>query len=542
MFKFDVLKTKNESVMKVFLFSLFTLIGTLVYSQCSINVNLSVNNATDSSLCDGSIMAATTGNNGPVTYSWNCNGCVSFNSPNINGLCYGANGTLIVTDTAGCTGTAIWNIGLSPCSGFGANVNPSSTSGPNLCDGSILASPFGGTPPYYYAIGNGTVSYGSNNPTNLCAGTYTVNVGDANGCNFSTTSIVGIDSCAGLSFTFSNVVNATSPSTCDGSVIVTASGGTSPYVYYWNNGMTTANGNNLCFGTYQVCITDMNGCQVCDSISISDTLNVCQGFYAISQTSNTTDSLSCDGSMTVIPFNGTEPYTYSFANAGSNVGSTATNLCVGSYVVTVVDANGCAATLTGSVLPNNSVIGDTIILNGNIIIDSSFIGADSSEWINDCSINYDSVITGYISGFNAISNDSVLVNWILGYNNGDSLLVSAVYNLNSGNGIYLLTLLLYCPQKSVPKFMIVKSVLNFQLGSIMEANKERLVVYPNPALDYIYLKGISSNPNFKIVDLSGKEMLFGRYNQGIDISQLGQGTYLLFINHNDNQEVLSFTK
>jgi hypothetical protein len=90
--------------------------------------------------------------------------------------------------------------------------------------------------------------------------------------------------------------------------------------------------------------------------------------------------------------------------------------------------------------------------------------------------------------------------------------------------------------------MIVKSVLNFQLGSIMEANKERLVVYPNPALDYIYLKGISSNPNFKIVDLSGKEMLFGRYNQGIDISQLGQGTYLLFINHNDNQEVLSFTK
>jgi hypothetical protein len=298
----------------------------------------------------------------------------------------------------------------------------------------------------------------------------------------------------------------------------------------------------LCFGTYQVCITDMNGCQVCDSISISDSSNVCQGFYATAQTTNATDSVTCDGSMTVLPYGGTAPFNYVYANAGTTTNALATNLCIGSYTATVVDANGCAASVTGNVLPNNSGTGDTIILNGNIVIDSSFIGADSSDWINDCSILYDSVITAYISGFSSFSNDSVLVNWVLGYSDGDSVVVTAVYNLNSGNGTYLLTLLLFCPQKSVPKFLIANSSYNFELGSILEANKDKLMVYPNPASDLIYLKGINHKTSYKVIDLNGKEILFGKYYHGIDISHLNQGTYLLIVNQKDKQEVLRFTK
>jgi len=544
MIKFDVLKSKNESIMKVFLFSLFTFIGTLGYSQCSINVYLSVNNATDSSQCDGSITANTIGNSGPLTYTWSCNGCVSFNSPSLSGLCYGANGTLIVTDTAGCTGTAIWNIGLSPCSGFGANVNPSSTSGPNLCDGSILASPFGGTPPYYYAIGNGTVSYGSNNPTNLCAGTYTVNVGDGNGCSFSTVTTVGVDSCAGFLVSFGEI-STTDSITCNGSINISPTGGTAPYTYFLNNYQISPNQQNLCFGSSVITVFDANGCSYTSYSNLTlDTTNLgpCSGFSAYATTANASDSLTCDGSMTVIPFNGTAPYSYSFANVGTNVGSTVANLCIGTYVATVVDANGCAASVTGNVLPNNSGTGDTIILNGNISIDSSFIAADSSDWINDCSIYYDSVISGYINSFSAISNDSVIVNWVLGYSNGDSVVVTAVYNLNSGNGTYLLTLLLFCPQKSVPKYLIVNSSYNFELGSILEANKDKLMVYPNPASDFIYLKGINHKTGYKVIDLSGKEILFGKYYHGIDISDLNQGTYLLIVNQKDKQEVLRFTK
>lgn len=525
---------------KITLF-LLLLNGGHGFSQCTINVNINVQNASDSSQCDGSIIATTSGNNGPVTYSWNCNGCVSFNSPSISGLCFGANGTLTVIDTAGCTGTAFWNIGVSPCSGFGANLTTTPASGPNTCDGSILASPFGGTAPYSYAIGNGTVSYGSNNPTNLCAGTYIVNVGDANGCNFSTTSIVGIDSCAGLSSSFSNVTNASSPLICDGSASVNVNGGTAPYTYFWNNAITTANGNNLCSGIYSVCVTDMNGCQVCDTVVIYDSTNVnCGGFTASLNLTNVSASGLCDGTMTANVTGGTQPYIFQW-NTGETTQSIA-NLCEGMYVVDITDGNGCTLNLTDVISSNQGNVGDTIVLNGNISIDSSFIGADSSDWINDCSIYYDSVISGYINSFSAISNDSVNVNWVLGYANGDSVVVTAVYNLNSGNGTYLLTLLLYCPQKSVPKYLIVNSEFNFQLSSLMETNYEKLMVYPNPVVDFIFLKGVTSTSSYKILDLSGKKVLSGNYNQRIDASQLGQGTYLLIVSVNNKEEVLRFIK
>jgi hypothetical protein len=244
--------------------------------------------------------------------------------------------------------------------------------------------------------------------------------------------------------------------------------------------------------------------------------------------------------MTANVTGGTQPYIFQW-NTGETTQSIA-NLCEGMYVVDITDGNGCTLNLTDVISSNQGNVGDTIVLNGNISIDSSFIGADSSDWINDCSIYYDSVISGYINSFSAISNDSVNVNWVLGYANGDSVVVTAVYNLNSGNGTYLLTLLLYCPQKSVPKYLIVNSEFNFQLSSLMETNYEKLMVYPNPVVDFIFLKGVTSTSSYKILDLSGKKVLSGNYNQRIDASQLGQGTYLLIVSVNNKEEVLRFIK
>lgn len=523
---------------KITLF-LLLLNGGLGFSQCTINVNITVQNASDSSQCDGSIIATTSGNNGPVTYSWNCNGCVSFNSPSISGLCFGANGTLTVIDTAGCTGTAFWNIGVSPCSGFGANLTTTPASGPNTCDGSILASPFGGTAPYYYAIGNGTVSYGSNNPTNLCAGNYTVNVDDANGCSFSTTTNVAIE-CA-LSLNINIGAFPSSPSLCNGVLYTIIDGIVGVPSFAWNNGDSSAVLENLCPGTYQFCVTDGIGCQVCDSITIYDSTTVnCVGFTANLNITNVSAIGLCDGSIVPSVIGGTAPYIYLWSNGSTT--ATQSNLCTAVYDLTVTDPNGCAASASGYVGNGGANVGDTIVLNGNISIDSSFIGADSSDWINDCSIYYDSVISGYINSFSAISNDSVNVSWVLGYANGDSVVVTAVYNLNSGNGTYLLTLLLYCPQKSVPKYLIVNSEFNFQLSSLMETNYEKLMVYPNPVVDFIFLKGVTSTSSYKILDLSGKKVLTGNYNQRIDASQLGQGTYLLIVSANNKEEVLRFIK
>ncbi|MFM1875085.1 MAG: hypothetical protein RL266_822, partial [Bacteroidota bacterium] len=47
---------------------------------------------------------------------------------------------------------------------------------------------------------------------------------------------------------------------CDGSATASASGGTAPYTYMWDNGMTTSSIDGLCAGQYCVTVVDANGC------------------------------------------------------------------------------------------------------------------------------------------------------------------------------------------------------------------------------------------------------------------------------------------
>ena len=66
---------------------------------------------------------------------------------------------------------------------------------------------------------------------------------------------------------------------CNGSATATASAGTPPYTYLWNNGMqTTASITNLCPGTYTVMTTDFNGCIAQASITLIDSTST--GCYA----------------------------------------------------------------------------------------------------------------------------------------------------------------------------------------------------------------------------------------------------------------------
>src|SRR5690606_31578646 len=56
-----------------------------------------------------------------------------------------------------------------------------------------------------------------------------------------------------------DVVNATCDA-ADGSIDVTASGGTGDFTYSWDSGEDTSSIDNLPSGTYTVTITDENGC------------------------------------------------------------------------------------------------------------------------------------------------------------------------------------------------------------------------------------------------------------------------------------------
>lgn len=97
-------------------------------------------------------------------------------------------------------------------------------------------------------------------------GTYTATVTDANGC-ISTIS----DSLSDPTPITANPTNTSSTcSNCpDGTASVSPTGGTAPYSYLWSDGSTTNSITNALPGTYNVTITDANGCEITESVTIN---------------------------------------------------------------------------------------------------------------------------------------------------------------------------------------------------------------------------------------------------------------------------------
>lgn len=150
------------------------------------------------------------------------------------------------------------------------------------CDGSATA--YGnGAPPFSYLWS--PMGGNDSTATGLCPGTYTVTLTDNNGCTATATCTVTTP--PQLQAIITNVVNPSCPTCCDGSMGASASGGTPAYAYTWTgpNGFSSGIGNitNLCPGSYTLCVTDMNGCTSCDTVSISFPTQVNQTGSSASQ-------------------------------------------------------------------------------------------------------------------------------------------------------------------------------------------------------------------------------------------------------------------
>jgi len=215
-------------------------------------------------------------------------------------------------------------------------------------DGTITISVSGGTAPYEYSI-DGGVTFVSNGGsfTGLSAGKYDVSVRDNNGCvtNGSTPTITDppILTVSGTG------TDVTVNSGNDGTIDITVTGGTLPYIFSW----TTIDGNGLVpededqtgltAGNYDVTITDKNGCTVNDSFTISEP-------GALNLTAVLTD-ISCngdnDGTIDITVSGGTTPYTYNWTTTdGTGLvlnSEDQTGLGPGTYHVTVSDINSVTA-------------------------------------------------------------------------------------------------------------------------------------------------------------------------------------------------------
>jgi gliding motility-associated-like protein len=224
-------------------------------------------------------------------------------------------------------------------------------------NGSIQLYAHGGVTPYTYAIGTGSYS-SSSLFTGMAAGTYLMHIKDANGCMKDTT--INMLQPARVALTAS-ILRPICSTLANGSVTLSASGGTPSYAYSIGTGAYSASTvfSPLAAGTYAFHIKDANGCIKDTTISLSDSL-------IISATVSASPVLcygAATGSITATGSGGTSPYTYAIGSGSYGSTSTFGGLISSTYTIHVKDNNGCTYSTTSSIIQPTLLVPHVTLTN-----------------------------------------------------------------------------------------------------------------------------------------------------------------------------------
>lgn len=218
-----------------------------------------------------------------------------------------------------------------------------------LTDGVIRISGTGGMAPYQYSI-NGAPYQASGEFTGLTAGDYDISVVDDNGCSRDT--IITILEPGVLTYTLDDITHCSCYGAKDGSISISISGGTQPYLINWSgpNDFTSSEADlhSISAGVYTLNLTDANYCNtftldvvitsppqiLITPVSISD-----YNGYGVSCYGET------DGYINVSVSGGTGALIISWEGPGgfSSSSEDISGLEAGSYTVTVTDDLACTA-------------------------------------------------------------------------------------------------------------------------------------------------------------------------------------------------------
>lgn len=316
---------------------------------------------------NGAITANPSGGTGNYSYTWNPN---VGTTQTINSL---AANTYFVTvyDANNCSANSSYSL-TEPATAlsFGA-----ATVVNLLCNGasvgSITVNVSGGTGAYTYSWSHDNLL---NNATanSLGANTYTTTVTDANNCSLSTSNTINQPS--PIIFGAQNITNVSCSGSTDGVAQISPSGGTGGFTYTWNGTNGTNPQTNLAANTYNVIVTDANGCTTSTTVVVTEPT-------AISVTLTPHD-VKCfggnDGSIDAVASGGTAGYSYSWTVAQTT--STITNLIAGLYTVVVTDSRNCT------------------VSSGANVNQPSVLSVNATSTQVTCSGSIDGTITAFANG------------------------------------------------------------------------------------------------------------------------------------------------
>ncbi|TDP03943.1 T9SS type A sorting domain-containing protein [Flavobacterium sp. 245] len=330
-------------------------------------ISLSITNVSCYQANDGMINVQAQGGKAPYIYSIGGN----YTASNVFTNLVAGNYDVTVKDANGCISSNYISIQQPNAITLTASAANSTTINDN--NGKITVTATGGVSPYTYALTNSngipiTIFQSSNIFDGLQARLYGVQVKDANGCIASKTDISIINKINNLSATF-----AITQITCNNpfaTLTVTAFGGTVPYQYSADNGITYSVSNvfKLTAGSYTMKVRDADNNTTVLTATIED--QIAPSFYYNTYKGVCSTSDLDRGGITIAASGGQAPYTYSF-NGGPFVvhDDLYEKLEPGTYTFSIKDANGCtSATQNFTIEEPDPIISKVIVENQTITV------------------------------------------------------------------------------------------------------------------------------------------------------------------------------
>ena len=314
--------------------------------------------ATCYGVCNGQAGINISNTGGPLSISpssWIINLYTATNTS----LCAGTQ-SVTVTGGTGCPTTQTLTI-TQPSSPVSAAINSTVTTC-GLTNGSAVATINGGTSGYTFTWTPGNMNTLA--VSNLAAGTYSLNVTDANNCIGTATTTIGSSNSPTVS------INGTT-TICNGNTTTLTASGASTYT--WVTGATTASiaVTPTTTTNYSVVGTDANGC----TSSTFTYVNVnTTPVITVSTTTGATCYGACNGQANINITGTGGPLSISPSNWSlSGYSATSTSLCAGTQSVTVTGGSGCPATQTLTITQPTAISAVTTVTatscgqtNGNI--------------------------------------------------------------------------------------------------------------------------------------------------------------------------------
>ena len=429
---------------------------------------------------------------------------------------------------------------ITPISLTSSQVNVACFGG-NTGKASVVA--MGGLPPYLYQWSNGSTN---STADLLIAGTYTVTV--TGGSTSSATIVITEPSDINISTTIENIT-CSQPS---GKIMTSVMGGKPGYQYSWSDGSTAENLLTTIPGSFQLTLTDQNGCKKMINQTISQDIAPPD---ATIQTMDTT--ITCvNPVVSLTAASATPGVTFEWASTiPISQQQMISVISAGVYMLKVTNpANGCTKVVNiqineNKVLPSAAIAGgDTLscynknialnattddkqyqwFSNGHLLDTSQIIQVSSPgkyilrvlDLINGCT-NSDSIIIGInndtveIASFfisnatNHLANGSITITAVGGrmpyefsWRNADGIIISHAQNLTDvTDGRFFLDIKDANGCNTSKEFVINNIITATHHNSLQNA----ILVFPNPVLEIVQIQiSLDDNITLEIYNIFGQ--------------------------------------